>query len=226
MAAPRSNVALGVWNALVFLTWAVVPFVLAGARWWPGWVHAGVLGASVLGQALHVRARNPELRHARRTIGAGTPSWDLAWNAAFFPLLATVTIVAAADARARGATLPWPAMVPGALLLGASFAVGALAMAANRHFEGTVRIQRERDHRVVDAGPYRVVRHPGYLALCLWALATPAVLRSARALIPAAVTVAWIVLRTALEDAFLRRELDGYAAYARRVRRRLLPGVW
>ncbi len=42
----------------------------------------------------------------------------------------------------------------------------------------------------------------------------------------AAASIAWIALRTALEDAFLRRELPGYADYARRVRYRLVPGIW
>lgn len=43
---------------------------------------------------------------------------------------------------------------------------------------------------------------------------------------PRVVAVAWIVLRTAIEDATLRRELVGYSEYARRVRFRLVPGVW
>jgi protein-S-isoprenylcysteine O-methyltransferase Ste14 len=34
------------------------------------------------------------------------------------------------------------------------------------------------------------------------------------------------VIRTALEDRFLQVELAGYCDYARRVRYRLLPGVW
>jgi len=37
---------------------------------------------------------------------------------------------------------------------------------------------------------------------------------------------AWIVLRTALEDATLRRELPGYEDYSRRTRSRLVPGIW
>jgi protein-S-isoprenylcysteine O-methyltransferase Ste14 len=54
----------------------------------------------------------------------------------------------------------------------------------------------------------------------------PLLLRSRWALLPAAVATAWIVLRTALEDDLLRRELGGYAQYAGRVHHRLFPGVW
>jgi protein-S-isoprenylcysteine O-methyltransferase Ste14 len=89
-----------------------------------------------------------------------------------------------------------------------------------------VRIQEDRGHEVVTGGPYRVVRHPGY-AGGVWSwLVTPPMLGALWAYVPALLTVAVIVVRTALEDRTLRRELAGYDAYARRTRYRLLPGIW
>jgi protein-S-isoprenylcysteine O-methyltransferase Ste14 len=99
-------------------------------------------------------------------------------------------------------------------------------MAVNPHFEGTVRLQRELGHRVIAVGPYAVIRHPGYLGLIAWGVSGPLLLCSVAALVPAALVVGWIVLRTALEDAFLRRELAGYAEYTAQVRWRLVPGLW
>ncbi len=72
-----------------------------------------------------------------------------------------------------------------------------------------VRIQREAGHRTVEDGPYRRIRHPGYLGLVPWALATPLLLGSSWAFFPALATTAWVVVRTALEDAALRREPSG-----------------
>jgi protein-S-isoprenylcysteine O-methyltransferase Ste14 len=40
------------------------------------------------------------------------------------------------------------------------------------------------------------------------------------------VPVAWVLLRIRIEERFLRRELEGYDAYTRRVRHRLIPRVW
>ncbi len=100
------------------------------------------------------------------------------------------------------------------------------AMLVNPHFETTVRIQIDRHHHVIMTGPYAVVRHPGYVGACLWALGSPLIVGSAYGLIPAGITVGLLVLRTYLEDKTLQAELPGYVDYAQRVRYRLLPGIW
>jgi protein-S-isoprenylcysteine O-methyltransferase Ste14 len=89
-----------------------------------------------------------------------------------------------------------------------------------------VRIQKERGHTVVTDGPYRLVRHPGYVGSILSLMAAPFLLGSRWALIPAVLGVAGYVVRTALEDRTLQDELPGYREYTQRTRWRLLPGVW
>ncbi|MCC7513034.1 MAG: isoprenylcysteine carboxylmethyltransferase family protein, partial [Anaerolineae bacterium] len=93
-------------------------------------------------------------------------------------------------------------------------------------FSGVVRIQKERGHVVVDSGPYRLVRHPGYLGSVIGDLGIPLLLGSYWALIPALLTVGAVFVRAALEDKTLQDELPGYIEYARRTRYRLIPGVW
>ena len=97
---------------------------------------------------------------------------------------------------------------------------------ANAHLETYVRIQTERDHRVCDTGPYRFIRHPAYVGLALFFVALPISLGSLWGLVPGTAAVALLIIRTALEDRTLQRELPGYAAYAQRVRFRWIPGVW
>ena len=79
---------------------------------------------------------------------------------------------------------------------------------------------------VATGGPYRYVRHPGYLGAILFTLLMPILLGSLWALIPAGLAVPAHVVRAALEDRTLHAELDGHAEYVERVRYRLLPGVW
>jgi protein-S-isoprenylcysteine O-methyltransferase Ste14 len=100
------------------------------------------------------------------------------------------------------------------------------AEAVNKFFEPTVRIQTDRGHRVIDTGPYAVVRHPGYVGFTLLFLGAPVCLGSVWALIPAIAASALLVVRTRWEDETLQAELPGYAEYARRVQYKWIPGVW
>ena len=101
-----------------------------------------------------------------------------------------------------------------------------LPSAANAFFAEGVRIQEERGHTVATRGPYCWVRHPGYVGAIMGMAASPFLLGSWWAMIPAALAMAGYILRTALEDRTLLAELPGYREYAQRTRYRLLPGVW
>jgi len=100
------------------------------------------------------------------------------------------------------------------------------AMVVNKHFEQFVRIQADRDHRVVTNGPYRIVRHPGYLGAILGVVATPLMLGSAWAFAPSGLLVLLFIVRTHLEDQTLMSALCGYQEYAARTRCRLVPMLW
>jgi protein-S-isoprenylcysteine O-methyltransferase Ste14 len=100
------------------------------------------------------------------------------------------------------------------------------AMAVNRFFSSVIRIQTDRGHHLITTGPYRYVRHPAY-AVCIFLFVGGGLALGSwlAALLGLAMT-AMIVRRTALEDRTLREQLEGYAAYAEKVRYRLLSGVW
>jgi len=121
------------------------------------------------------------------------------------------------------ASASWP--IPALLVAVVGVALTPWAMMVNPFFSGVVRIQRDRGHTAVVAGPYRAIRHPGYAGAVLFTLASPVVLGSTWAWIPALLTTAAILIRLRLEDELLHRDLQGYAAYAGRVRWRLVP-VW
>ncbi|MDD5540766.1 MAG: isoprenylcysteine carboxylmethyltransferase family protein, partial [Candidatus Marinimicrobia bacterium] len=100
------------------------------------------------------------------------------------------------------------------------------AMVSNAFFVATVRIQKDRSQIVVSRGPYRFIRHPGYLGTLLLHWGVPLMLNSLWAFIPAGLITLVLVIRTFLEDKMLQAELPGYKEYAGRVRYRLLPGIW
>ncbi|MBR0338998.1 MAG: isoprenylcysteine carboxylmethyltransferase family protein, partial [Alistipes sp.] len=82
------------------------------------------------------------------------------------------------------------------------------------------------NQKVIDTGLYSVVRHPMYLFTLLLFLSMPLVLGSIWALIPFAINIPVIVIRTLDEERLLKAELEGYADYCSRVKWRILPLVW
>lgn len=100
------------------------------------------------------------------------------------------------------------------------------SMISNKFFSTLVRLQTERKHIVATGGPYRFVRHPGYVGYIIMSFATPIALGTLWGLIFSGITGILLIIRTALEDNILKRELAGYAEYAEKVKYRLIPFLW
>jgi protein-S-isoprenylcysteine O-methyltransferase Ste14 len=203
-------------------------FVPAGSlSWRRGWLFLLVLVTVIGVSALYLWRINPEIFAARSRIHPGTKRWDRILLGFLFPaMIAIVSVGALDDGRFHWSRMSWWFVALGYLLLMTGTAITAWAQAVNRFFEPGVRIQTERGHHVVDTGPYAIVRHPGYFAACLLFSGIALALGSWWALIPAGFAALLILIRTEWEDRTLHAELDGYAAYARRVPFRLIPGVW
>lgn len=210
---------------LTYLVLAAILFVSSGDLGWVwAWLYLGV-GLGVL--IMNVRILPAELIAERGQPRDNVKRWDkVLTSIAGLPMLA-VPIVAGLDRRYEWS----PQLIPALHLVGlALYALGqglfSWAMASNRYFSTAVRIQMERGHAVATGGPYRFIRHPGYVGYSVSTLAMSLALGSLWALIPAGLMACLLVLRTSLEDRTLRDELPGYKEYSERVRYRLLPGVW
>ncbi|MDI7276465.1 MAG: isoprenylcysteine carboxylmethyltransferase family protein [Anaerolineae bacterium] len=232
MADRQKVLSLRVVVQAVFFV-VVVPFLplLISWRWdwWEAWVYGitAVLGFAI-SRVLAAR-RHPDViaERARFLRQEDVEPWDrrLAPLAALGGGL--IVLVAGLDARLNWSpAFSLPLKLLSLAILLAGYALASYALIENRFFSATVRIQLDRGHQVVSSGPYRWVRHPGYAGGLLTYLASPLLLDSPWAFIPAALLVIVVLIRTALEDRALQDRLQGYRDYARRVRYRLLPGVW
>ncbi|GAB4571677.1 MAG: isoprenylcysteine carboxylmethyltransferase family protein [Anaerolineae bacterium] len=206
-------------------------FLGAGTTAWSwGWAFAGATLAGWLGLSIALALGNPALLNQRgqpvRRATEGTKRWDLLLLALYTVLVLVQPFVAGLDRRFNGIEATVGAALIGNGLLLAGFGLLASAMVANRYFDPTVRIRAGQAGHIATRGPYRIVRHPGYTGVILQFIALPIGLGSGLALIPGLLGVGLLVLRTALEDRTLHAELPGYAAYARRTRYRLIPGLW
>jgi protein-S-isoprenylcysteine O-methyltransferase Ste14 len=205
-----------------------VSFAAAGRfDWMGGWLLFGMLFVQFTATLVFLVPRNPGLYAERSKLQKGTKGWDIpmAILVAYGPLY--IMIVGGLDARWSW-TQPWPIglslIMAVVALLGSACTTWALMV--NPFFAATVRIQDDRGQSVITAGPYRIVRHPGYAGATLCNIGIALMMGSPWCLIPLGVFLAGVVVRTALEDRTLRSELAGYTDYCARVRHRLIPGIW
>jgi protein-S-isoprenylcysteine O-methyltransferase Ste14 len=204
-------------------------FLPAGTwAWYRGWLFLIVLVAASVVIIMYLRRVNPDVIAGRVNRHERPRLWDLVLGLiGFLPTMLAIPIVAAVDdGRFHWSHVPWWGCLAGYALIATGFVGFTWAMAVNKFFEPSVRIQTDRGHKVIDTGPYGIVRHPGYAFGFPLFLGMPLALGSLWALIPAVMLCPLFVARTVLEDRTLQNELPGYRQYAERVRYRLVPGLW
>jgi protein-S-isoprenylcysteine O-methyltransferase Ste14 len=192
-----------------------------------GWVF-GVVNLLILFVLLVFFPELPAIMRERAKPGPKTKAWDRVFWALFGPLNLTVFVSAVLDGGRFLWTRQLSVIISSAAVL--FYVLGAAlhfaAIRVNEFYSSTVSIDAELGHKVIRGGPYRLVRHPGYIGILLMMTSLPLMFGSLWALLPASAVLGLIIARAALEDKALIKELPGYAEYARDVRSRLIPGLW
>ncbi len=205
-----------------------VAIFIAGGRlfYWQAWLYLilAVFGTTI-SHILTPKDSNLTVERATRTKeGEG---WDRKLLGLFFFINLSSFIVAGLDSGRFGwsGQLPIFVIVIGVVLMVTGQVIYALARRENAFFSSTVRIEENRIHEVCQTGPYRFVRHPGYLGMILSVTGFPLIMESYWTFVPVLLSVALLVVRTNLEDRFLLARLDKYSEYSKRVKYKLFPGL-
>jgi protein-S-isoprenylcysteine O-methyltransferase Ste14 len=214
--------------AISFVVIAAILFLSAGRlNWTWAWLYLAICIVSVLINGVFMLRTSLEMVAERGELPM-TRKWDQiisGLNAAAMYLV--LPLVAGLDVRfgwTRDPGVAWH--VAGAVVFALGLELTSWAMFANVFFSTAVRIQLDRGHTVCSSGPYRFVRHPGYVGFILQAIGVPILLGSWWALIPGLAAAVLIIVRTVFEDRTLQAELPGYPDYVQKVHYRLLPGIW
>jgi len=153
------------------------------------------------------------------------------WEVWTYRLASTAGIVLLwhRTAERLGETRLWHVGYNGAYLLAALTLAGVLfawwaRIHLGRLWSGSITLKE--GHRVIDTGPYKLVRHPIYTGLIAATYATAAAEATYTGIAAAVLITAALWLKARVEERFLAAELgqDAYAAYSRRVPM-LVPGV-
>jgi protein-S-isoprenylcysteine O-methyltransferase Ste14 len=206
---------------------ALLLFLPAGTVGWrKGWLFLLVFIATNALAVPYIWRVHPELLLARSRIRLAK-RWDkiLGWIM-IATAMAIIPVAALDDGRFHWQPVPQRVCGLGYVLFIIGMVVGTWVGSVNKFAEPAVRIQTERGHKVIDTGPYAIVRHPGYVAGVPLFAGIALALGSLWAWVPVGLTSCLLVLRTHWEDQTLQAELPGYREYTARVRYKLIPGVW
>ncbi len=211
----------------VMALWLFLP---AGNWRWPqGWAFIAIFALGSAAFVAWLLKRDPALLASRMDVTArkDQPWWDRLFLFGFIAFwFLWLAFMAAETQRWHWSAMPAWLDAVGGLLIAAGFAATMPVFAANSFAAPVVTVQGERGQRVIDSGPYAVVRHPMYAAAALYLAGMPLLLGSWFGLIGTAVFLIGVSWRAIGEERTLKRELPGYGDYMARVRWRLVPYVW
>lgn len=206
----------------------LILFISAGRiDYYQGWIYSGM---SLLGLFMNfaLTFEDTELLNER----SKPPKDAKEWDKNILKLSALTTIIAYVVAGLDSGRYHWsPHLHWGAGLLGIVLmllgqVLFLIAKKTNRFFSSVMRIQNDRGHTVCETGPYRFVRHPGYLGMIISWAGFPLLIGSIWSTIPVGIAIILLLVRTRLEDKTLIEELTGYSQYIQKTRPKLVPGLW
>ena len=216
-------------QSILIVLGLVILFASAGTlAWINAWIYVGLVSIYQVISTVVLARVNPQVLNERGTVTkAGTKAFDKVYIAVY-PLLSfgSLVIMGFDAVRYQWSVMPFWLTFIGIFIFVSVAPVALWAMAVNKFFEWTVRIQNDREQYVCTSGPYGIIRHPGYTGLIMTLLAYPFILGSWWGFLPNLVLIFIIVIRTALEDRTLQKELPGYREYAQKVKYRLIPLIW
>ncbi len=220
------RVVIGGIVGLVFIL--LLMFLLAGRiDYWQGWGFS-ITVVATLTITSAILAKRAGLVKERLKPGPGTKWWDKVFWVLYFPAYFSIFILGPLDSGRFlwSPALPLYLYIIGYVIFGLSHVIKVWAQWTNEFFSSVVRIQEDRKQTVIHDGPYRFIRHPGYVAGIMMAYGCSLILGSLWSLIPASLVTIILIIRTYLEDTTLQKELDGYSEYTEKTKYRLILGIW
>jgi protein-S-isoprenylcysteine O-methyltransferase Ste14 len=204
-----------------------VIFIPAGTfAYWQGWVFILVFTACTNIMGLYLTLKDPALLERRMKVGPAAetrPAQKVIISLVFLSFF-VLAIVSVLDARFGWSHVPaWVSML-GDVLVALGLMIDLRVFRENSY--GASTIEKMEGQTVIATGPYAVVRHPMYVGVAIMVLGMPLALGSYWGLLFMFVNIPILMLRILDEEKMLRGELDGYDAYVRDVRYRLVPGIW
>lgn len=206
------------------LTIGAMLFVPAGTlEYWQAWVYMEILFALMACVLVYFLARDPEFLERRFQMKEKEAKQKHLQKFSV-PIFLIAFLLPGLDQRFGWSHVPTEVVLLGNFFVLLGYVIVFLVFHENSYASRTIRV--EKGQKVIHTGPYAIVRHPMYVGMLVFCLATPIALGSYVALLAFLLVIPVIAYRIGNEEVVLRRELKGYTEYCKKVKYRLLPGVW
>ncbi len=212
---------------LFFPVAGILIFLPAGTlNYWEAWLFIAVFFACNLALTGYLVFKDPKLLGRRMKVG---PAAERTMTQKIIVVLAFVffagtAVIPALDHRLGWSNVPASVVVLGNLLIVASYFGFYRVLRENTYAAATIQVEKEQ--KVISTGPYAIVRHPMYSAALIMSLGIVFALGSwvgLLSLVPGILVLVWRLLD---EEKVLQKDLPGYTEYTRKVRWRLIPGIF
>ncbi len=214
-------------SALSVLLVAGLLFAPAGTlAYWQAWLYGFVFIAGTATLSIYFLKHDPELIRRRMNAGprAETEPVQKIIMILIFSGFLLLMIVPGLDHRWHGSDVPAWLVLAANALVALSFVAFFAVMKQNSYAASTIKV--EVGQPVISTGLYGIVRHPMYSGALPLLFFTPPALGSYWGLPVGVAMLLALIWRLLDEERFLKLNLPGYADYCRKVRYRLIPGIW
>jgi len=202
----------------------LILFLPAGTfAFWEAWIYLAILLIPMSLVMFYFLKKAPELLARRMKLKEKEVEQKLIIKLSFIPFLLAF-IMPGIDKRLGWSDVPITIIVVAEMLVLIGYILFFLVLKENQFASRVIEV--EKGQKVIQSGPYRLVRHPMYLGAILMYVASPLALGSYWAIIPAIFIIPIFIARILNEESVLAKELEGYSEYKLKTRYRLIPGIW
>ncbi|HMR00766.1 MAG TPA: isoprenylcysteine carboxylmethyltransferase family protein [Candidatus Gracilibacteria bacterium] len=133
-------------------------------------------------------------------------------------------IVPGLDHRFGWSNIPSEIVITADVLMIIGYLIVFRTLQTNSYAARTIEVEKEQ--KLITTGLYGMVRHPMYVGVIIMYYSLPIAMGSYWAIIPLLPLLPIMVIRTLNEEEVLKRDLPGYKEYCKKVKYRLIPGIW
>jgi protein-S-isoprenylcysteine O-methyltransferase Ste14 len=211
---------------LIFIFMGLLFFLPAGTlRYWEVWAYFLTLMIPAIFVIIYFLRKDPELLESRILKRREKEKIHKSIQNIFSLVFLIGFLVPGFDHRFHWSEVPFYIVIISDMFVLCGYLIIVRVMKENSF--ATAIIEKHKDQKVIETGPYKIVRHPMYTGGMIFIIFTPVALGSYWASIPFIILMPLVlVLRIIGEEKYLKANLPGYTEYCRKTKFHLIPLIW